>query len=85
MPKNEQPNRAKCSELKTERMLNSANEGNLDTIEALQKKLEAAEASVAELKKQLAEQKELFVKEQEKMRLEWILKEKEFLDMIDEA
>ncbi len=70
------------SELKTERMLNSIKD-DLDTVDALEKKLAAAEANIAELKKVNAEQQEEFRKEKEKLRLDWILKEKEFLDMID--
>lgn len=70
------------SELKTERML-SVIKDDLDSVDALEKKLAAAEACIAELKKINAEKQEEFRKEREKMRLDWILKEKEFLDMID--
>ncbi len=73
------------SELKNIRALGEGSQDNKDTIDALQKKLEACEASVSELKKQLAEEREQFMKAKEKMRLEWVLKEKEFLDMIDEG
>ncbi len=74
-----------CSELKSVKLLTENKEEDALAIEALQKKLEAAESSVAELKKELLQQKELYVKEKEKMRLEWVLREKEFLDMIDEG
>lgn len=70
------------SELKTERMLGSIKD-DLDSVDALEKKLQAAEACIAELKKINAEKQEEFRKEREKMRLDWIIKEKEFLDMID--
>ncbi|MBS7298738.1 MAG: cell division protein ZapA [Eubacteriales bacterium] len=70
------------SELKTERMLNSIKD-DLDSVDALDKKLQAAESCIAELKKINAEQQEEFRKEKERMRLDWIIKEKEFLDMID--
>lgn len=72
------------SELKTERMLNRIKD-DVDSAEALRKKLAAAEATIAELKKINAENREEFQKEREKMRLDWILKEKEFLDMIDKG
>ncbi len=73
------------SELENVRTIMQTSKDNNDTIDALEKKLEAAESSIAELKAQLAKEREHFSNEKEKMRLEWILKEKEFLDMIDEG
>ena len=53
-------------------------------VEALQKKLTAAEDSIAELKKQSAKEIEEYKKSLEKLRLDWAVREKEYLDMIDE-
>ncbi len=72
-----------CSELKNERLLNEKDREKSLGAESLEKKLAAALETVAELRKQLEKQKEEFMQAEEKLRLEWVLKEQEFLDMID--
>ncbi len=74
-----------CSELKNMRSLCENQSADAQSIEILQKKLEAAEANISELKKELLDERQHFAKEKEKMRLDWVLKEKEFLDMIEEG
>ncbi len=74
-----------CSELKKERILNEMNSDKTETVESLEKKLAASLESVAELRKQLEKQKEEYMRAEEKIRLEWVLKEQEFLDMIDKG
>ncbi|MDO4617921.1 MAG: cell division protein ZapA [Clostridia bacterium] len=70
------------SELKTERMLGKMGT-DLSTQAALEKKIEAAEGTILELKRQLEEERAAFAREKEKLRLDWVIKEKEFLDMIE--
>ena len=72
-----------CSELKKEKALSEINNEKNETAESLERKLEAALETVAELKKQLEKEREEFKEAEEKLRLEWVLKEQEFLDMID--
>ncbi len=72
-----------CDELKQEKLLNRMTVDKTKT-EALEKKLAAAEESIAELKKQNAQQLEEHKKAMEKIKLEWAVREKEFMDMIDE-
>ena len=38
---------------------------------------------ILELKRQIEKEREDFAREKEKLRLDWIIKEKEFLDMIE--
>lgn len=71
-------------ELKQEKLQNRITVDK-NAVDALEKKLSAAESSIAELKKRLADEQEQHLKEMEKLRLEWVLKEKEFLDMIEEC
>ena len=49
----------------------------------MEKKIEAQEGMILELKRQLEKEREEFSREREKLRLDWIIKEKEFLDMIE--
>ncbi len=72
-----------CSELKKERLVNEMNVEKSETAEGLEKKLAASLETIAELKKQLEKEREEFKEAEEKLRLEWVLKEQEFLDMID--
>ena len=72
-----------CDELKQEKLLNQITVDKTE-VEALQKKLAAAEDTIAELKKQAAADAEEHKNSLEKMRLEWAVREKEFLDMIEE-
>lgn len=73
-----------CAELKQEKLLNQITVDKTE-VEALQKKLTAAEDAIAEAKKQAAAEAEQHKKEMERMRLEWAVREKEFLDMIEES
>ena len=70
------------SDLKTERILKDIN-NDLGSKSALEKKIEAQEGTILELKRQLEKEREDFAHEKEKLRLDWIIKEKEFLDMIE--
>ncbi len=70
------------SDLKTERMMKDIN-NDLSSQNALEKKIEAQEGMILELKRQIEKEREDFSKEKEKLRLDWIIKEKEFLDMIE--
>lgn len=72
-----------CDELKQEKLLNRMTV-NKTEVEALQKKLTAAEDSMAELKKEYAAAVEEHKKAMEKLKLEWAIREKEFMDMIEE-
>lgn len=72
-----------CDELKQERLLNRITVDKTE-VEALQKKLTAAEESIAELKQRAAAEAEEHKKELSKLKLEWALREKEYMDMIDE-
>lgn len=72
-----------CDELKQEKLLNQITVDKTE-VEALQKKLTAAEDTIAELKKQAAAEAEEHKNALEKIRLEWAVREKEFLDMIEE-
>ena len=72
-----------CDELKQEKLLNQITVDKTE-VEALQKKLAAAEDTIAELKKQAAADAEEHKNSLEKLRLEWAVREKEFLDMIEE-
>lgn len=72
-----------CDELKKEKLLNQITVDKTE-VEALQKKLTAAEDTIAELKKQAAQEAQEHKNAMEKMRLEWAVREKEILDMIDE-
>lgn len=72
-----------CDELKQERLLNQITVDKTE-VEALQKKLTAAEESIAELKQRAAAQAEEHKNELAKLKLEWALREKEYMDMIDE-
>lgn len=74
-----------CSELKKERLAKEQSLGNSDIVETLERKLAAALESVEELKMQVEKEREEFAKAEEKLRLEWVLKEQEFLDMIDNS
>lgn len=74
-----------CSELKKARLLNDMNSEKTETVESLERKLAASLESVAELRKQLEKQREEYMQAEEKLRLEWVLKEQEFLDMIDKG
>ena len=71
-----------CSDLKTERMIKDIN-NDLSAQNAMEKKIEAQEGMILELKRQLEKEREEFSREREKLRLDWIIKEKEFLDMIE--
>lgn len=72
-----------CDELRQEKLLNRMTVDK-NEVDALQKKLTAAEDSIAELKKQNAKEIEEYKKSLEKLRLDWAVREKEYLDMIDE-
>lgn len=72
-----------CSELKKEKLEGEKSLADAETVEALEKKLAAALESVAELKKQIEKEREEFTRAEEKLKLEWVLREQEFLDMID--
>ncbi len=72
-----------CDELRQQKLLNRMTVDK-NEVEALQKKLTAAEDSIAELKKQSAKEIEEYKKSLEKLRLDWAVREKEYLDMIDE-
>lgn len=72
-----------CDELRQQKLLNRMTVDK-NEVEALQKKLTAAEDSIAELKKQSANEIEEYKKSLEKLRLDWAVREKEYLDMIDE-
>lgn len=72
-----------CDELRQEKLLNRMTVDK-NEVDALQKKLTAAEDSIAELKKQNAKEIEEYKKTLEKLRLDWAVREKEYLDMIDE-
>lgn len=72
-----------CDELRQEKLLNRMTVDK-NEVDALQKKLTAAEDSIAELKKQNAKEIEEYKKALEKLRLDWAVREKEYLDMIDE-
>lgn len=74
-----------CSELKKERNINRENSEKSETVEGLEKKLAASMESVAELKKELEKQREEHRRAEEKIKLELVLKEKEFLDMIEKG
>ena len=71
-----------ASDLKTERMFKEIN-SDLSSQNAMEKKIEAQEGTILELKRQLEKEREEFSREKEKLRLDWIIKEKEFLDMIE--
>lgn len=72
-----------CDELKQEKLLNRITVDKNET-DALKKKLSAAEDTIAELRKQYATVVEENRKEMEKLRLEWVVREKEYLDRLDE-
>ncbi len=72
-----------CDELKQEKLLNRITVDKNET-DALKKKLSAAEDSIAELKMQYARAEEAYKKEIEKLKLEWVVREKEYLDRLDE-
>lgn len=72
-----------CDELKQEKILNKITVDKNEN-EALKKKLAAAEENIAELKLQHAKAEEEYKKEIERLKLEWVVREKEYMDMLDE-
>lgn len=69
-----------CDELTHERLMNKITVDK-DEVQALQKKLEAAQTAIEELKKNHEQEIEEYKKTVEKLRMDWAMKEQELLGL----